>query len=204
MTTAGEAGSAEQRPGQAGALRGVARLVSRQRPTSSRRAEPATDAGAVAELASLLKRSADGDATAFAALYDQTAPRAYALAMRLLRDPAQVAGCVQDAYLHLWTHASRFNPDQGSPMSWVLAVVHQEAVRRVRSMPALAKSDPVGALATVGQRPGPLSALSTVLRRAVELAYFEGCTHTEIDDRCGLPVGTAITQMRSGLLAMKA
>ena len=91
---------------------------------------------AALDLAALLKRSALGDRDAFAALYDATAARAYGLAVRVVRDPAQAEEVTQEAYLDLWRTAGRFDPQRGSAISWMLTIVHRKAVDRVRSAEA--------------------------------------------------------------------
>ena len=173
-----------------------------------------------ADLGDLLKRSARGDEQAFAGLYDATARRAYGLAVRVVRDPAQAEEVTQEAYLEVWRTASRFDPDRGSAVSWLLTIVHRKAVDRVRSAEASTRRDatyhqqnqPVdhdataeAAQASLEARRvrGALATLTPVQREALELAYFGGYTHTEVASMLDLPVGTAKTRIRDGLIRLR-
>ena len=153
-------------------------------------------------LLALLKQSAEGDEAAFSAVYDATCARAYGLGLRLLHDPVEASECVQESYLHLWRHAASFQPCVGSPISWVLMTVHRCVVRRARSMTAPLGPDGPG----VQMADGPALALvdhPPIERQAVELAYFGGCTHTEVEQLADLPAGTARLRMRDGLLELR-
>ena len=173
-----------------------------------------------ADLGDLLKRSARGDEQAFARLYDATARRAYGLAVRVVRDPAQAEEVTQEAYLEVWRTASRFDPDRGSAVSWLLTIAHRKAVDRVRSAEASTRRDatyhqqnqPIdhdataeAAQASLEARRvrGALATLTPVQREALELAYFGGYTHTEVASMLDLPVGTAKTRIRDGLIRLR-
>ncbi len=98
-------------------------------------------APAPAELGELLKLSARGDEQAFATLYDATSSRAYGLAVRVVRDPAQAEEVTQEAFLEIWKTAARFDTARGSGVSWMLTIVHRKAVDRVRSAEASSRRD---------------------------------------------------------------
>ena len=97
--------------------------------------------GPVADLGALLKQAARGDQAAFAELYDATAARVFGLAVRVVRDPAQAEEVTQEAFLEIWRTSSRFDPDKGSAMSWMLTICHRKAVDRVRSAEAASRRD---------------------------------------------------------------
>ncbi len=103
--------------------------------------EGAPAVSGAAHLADLLKRSARGDQAAFADLYDATSARAYGLALRVVRDPAQAEEVAQEAFLEVWRTASRFDPAKGSAVGWLLTIVHRKAVDRVRSAEAASRRD---------------------------------------------------------------
>jgi len=177
-------------------------------------------ASAPAALGELLRLSARGDEAAFAQLYDATSARVYGLAVRIVRDPAQAEEVSQESFLDIWRTASRFDPDRGSAIAWMLTIVHRKAVDRVRSAEASSRREstyhqqnqPVAhdATAEAAQASlearrvrGALAALTAVQRQAVELAYFGGYTHTEVATMLDLPVGTAKTRIRDGLIRLR-
>ena len=172
------------------------------------------------DLAELLKRSGRADETAFAELYDAMAARAYGLAVRVVRNPSQAEEVTQEAFLEIWRTASRFDRDRGSAVSWMLTIVHRKAVDRVRSAEASTRRDTAyhqgsqgtehdstaeAAQASLEARRvrQALGSLTEVQREALELAYFKGYTHTEVATMLDLPVGTAKTRIRDGLIRLR-
>ena len=172
------------------------------------------------ELAELLQRSSRGDEAAFAAVYDATSSRAYGLALRVVRNPAQAEEVVQEAYLDAWRSSSRYEPSRGSALGWLLTIVHRKAVDRVRSAEAASHRDATyhretqqvehdqtaeSAHASLeAQRVrGAVATLTAVQREAVELAFFGGYTHTEVATMLDVPVGTAKTRIRDGLIRLR-
>ena len=181
---------------------------------------PDEGAAAAPDLAELLKACGKGDQAAFAALYDATSSRVVGLAVRVVRDPAQAEEVAQEAFLEIWRSSGRFDPAKGSPLGWLLTIVHRKAVDRVRSAEASSRRDltyhhqnqPVAHDATAeaahasleGRRVrGALQSLTPAQREALELAYFGGYTHTEVATMLDLPVGTAKTRIRDGLIRLR-
>jgi RNA polymerase sigma-70 factor, ECF subfamily len=176
--------------------------------------------GSAPDLVDLLRRSGRGDEAAFARLYDATAPRVFGLAVRVVRDPAQAEEVTQEAFLEIWRTAGRYNPDRGSPLAWLLTITHRKAVDRVRSAEASTRRDttyhqqnqPIDHDATADAAQasleahrvrGALATLTPVQQEAVRLAYFGGYTHTEVATMLELPVGTAKTRIRDGLIRLR-
>jgi RNA polymerase sigma-70 factor (ECF subfamily) len=186
-------------------------------PDGDARSAPGSDR---LDLADLLRRSARGDEAAFAELYDATSPRIYGLALRVVRDPAQAQEVTQEAYLETWRTASRFDPAKGSAISWLMTIAHRKGVDRVRSAEASGRRDTTyhEANATVDHDStadaaeaslearrvrAALSGLTVVQREAITLAYSGGYTHTEVATMLDLPVGTAKTRIRDGLIRLR-
>jgi RNA polymerase sigma-70 factor (ECF subfamily) len=183
-------------------------------------ASSSEDGAPAPDLVDLLRLSSRGDEAAFARLYDATASRVHGLALRVVRDPAQAEEVTQEAFLEIWRTASRFDPDRGSPLGWMLTITHRKAVDRVRSAEASTRRDvnyhqqnqPVdhdstaeAAQASLEARRvrGALATLTEVQREAVGLAFLGGYTHTEVATMLDLPVGTAKTRIRDGLIRLR-
>lgn len=171
-------------------------------------------------LAALLQRSARGDERAFAELYDHTARRVHGLVLRVVRDPAQAEEVTQEVYLQAWRTSARYDETKGSAMSWLMTLAHRRAVDRVRAAEAASRQDttyhqrtqvvPHDTTAEAAETSiearrvrTALTELTTVQREALELAYFGGYTHTEVATMLDLPVGTAKTRIRDGLIRLR-
>ena len=186
-------------------------------PSGSDAPEPATGG---AELAELLAAAARGNEQAFAAFYDRTSPRVYGMVLRVVRDPAQAAEVTQDVYLQIWREAARFDAKLGNVLSWLLLIAHRRAVDRVRSARTATLRDDRYALSQA-DRPydevseqvhasldaqrvrNALHDLTDTQREAISLAYFAGYTHREIAALLDLPLGTAKTRIRDGLIRLR-
>ena len=172
------------------------------------------------DLVELLRRSCRGDQGAFAQLYDETASRVHGLTLRVVRDPAQAEEVTQEAFLEIWRTAARFDPHRGSPLAWMLTIAHRKAVDRVRSAEASSRRDETyeqqnqrvahdataeAAQASIEARRvrGALASLTPVQREAVGLAFLGGYTHSEVATMLDLPVGTAKTRIRDGLIRLR-
>ena len=181
---------------------------------------PSPEGAAGPDLAALLKACGRADQAAFARLYDATSSRIFGLAVRVVRDPAQADEVAQEAFLEIWRSSGRFDPAKGSPLGWLLTIAHRKAVDRVRSAEAATRRDvayhqqnqPVdhdstaeAATASLEARRvrAELESLTPVQREALELAYFGGYTHTEVATMLDLPVGTAKTRIRDGLIRLR-
>ena len=183
-------------------------------------ASPPEGGAAAPDLVDLLRQCGRGDEAAFARLYDATAPRVLGLAVRVVRDRAQAEEVTQEAFLEIWRTSGRYDPDRGSPLAWLLTITHRKAVDRVRAAEAATRRDvtyqqrnqPVehdstaeAAHASIEAHRvrGALAHLTEVQREAVSLAYLGGYTHTEVATMLDLPLGTAKTRIRDGLIRLR-
>lgn len=172
------------------------------------------------DLGLLLKRSARGDRDAFGSLYDATSRRLHGLVLRVVRDPAQAEEVTQEVYLEIWRTASRYDAGRGSALSWMLTIAHRKAVDRVRSAESSSRreatyhhlnqtvdhdatADAAHASLEARRVRSALSDLAQAQREAIELAYFGGYTHTEVAALLDLPLGTAKTRIRDGLIRLR-
>ncbi|MFE6644988.1 ECF RNA polymerase sigma factor SigK [Nocardioides sp. NPDC057772] len=171
-------------------------------------------------LAGLLRRIGRGDEAAFAALYDATSARVHGLVLRVVRDPAQAEEVTQETFLQVWRYASRYDESLGSAQSWLLTLAHRRAVDRVRSAESAGRNDtayhgttqttPHDTTAEAAETSleahrvrAALETLTAPQREALQLAYFGGYTHTEVAAMLELPIGTAKTRIRDGLIRLR-
>jgi RNA polymerase sigma-70 factor, ECF subfamily len=167
--------------------------------------------------AALLAAIAAGDRDAFSRFYDLTASMAFGLIRRVLRDPEAAAEVLQEVFWQVWQDAPRYDPTRGTPEAWLVMRAKTRAIDRLRSIRRrdrtfVAPVDESVAQRSPDQAPNPAvaaedrSLIQTALaqlpepqRRVIELAFFEGLTHSEIATRLGEPLGTVKTRARLGL-----
>ncbi len=161
-----------------------------------------------------------GDESAFADLYESVAPRVFGLVVRVLRDRHQSEEVTQEVFLQLWQTSNRFDPDRGSALSWIMTMAHRRAVDRVRSVESSRRRETLDAHLSI-QAPfdetaeaahasletdrvrSALATLSPAQREALELAYFGGHTHTDVSRLLNIPLGTAKSRIRDGLMRLR-
>ena len=183
-------------------------------------ASPTTRSSENQTLSELLQHAGRGDEEAFAHLYDAVASRLHGLVLRVVRDPAQAEEVTQEAMVEIWRQSARFDPALGSPLSWLMTIAHRRAVDRVRSAEATSRRDTsyhqrnrvtehdsTAEEATQNLEARrvrqALRSLTDTQRGALELAYFGGYTHNEVSTMLGIPLGTAKTRIRDGLIRLR-
>ena len=169
-----------------------------------------------------LERMTRGEPEALAELYDRHARAIYSLAVRIVRDQSDAEDIVQEVFSQAWRQAARYDSSRGNVVAWLLTLTRSRAIDRLRGRRARPWEGAEGpVLATLPDGgPGPdlaaasaeavglvrsaLRALPLLERTALELAYFEGLTHTEVASRLEMPLGTVKTRIRQGLLRLRA
>jgi RNA polymerase sigma-70 factor (ECF subfamily) len=169
-----------------------------------------------------LKRVATGDGDALAELYDRHGRLLYSLALHIVRDAGDAEEVVQEAFAQLWQQAARYDDRRGSVAGWLVTVARSRAIDRLRWRRARIEpsAEPIESAVLIDPNGAPDDQLLTTIRAAavraaladlplgqrvvIELAFFEGMTHVEISRRLEIPLGTAKTRIRDGLLALRA
>jgi RNA polymerase sigma-70 factor (ECF subfamily) len=168
-----------------------------------------------------LERMARGSGEALAELYDRHARSVYSLALRILQDQGEAEDVVQDVFSQAWRQASRYDKSRGHVGPWLLTLARSRAIDRLRARRARPdRPAEDGTLVGLADRTMPadlqlvsaeqvarvrvaLETLPMLQRVAIELAYYEGLTHTEIAARLEQPLGTVKTRIRTALLKLR-
>jgi RNA polymerase sigma-70 factor (ECF subfamily) len=172
--------------------------------------------------ADLMLAMARRDKAALAGLYDALSRPLYSLALKVTNDSADAQDIVQDVFLQLWLKAADYTPARGSVFSWAATLTRNRAIDRIRmrrrraeiiheSAPDIPGNDTSEGTAAdaLGLREqatavrSALTALPHEQRSAIELAFFNGLTQTEIATRLHEPLGTVKARIRRGLLKLR-
>jgi len=166
------------------------------------------------DLLTLVER---GDAEAFEVVYDRHSRVAFSLAFRLLGDRQTAEDLVQDAFLALWRGAEGYSASRGSVRNWLLSILHNRGVDRLRTLGAMSRrqealeqvelrrpDEPDAATLGIGRAMAgsvreELATLPVEQHEVLKLAYYGGFTHHEISEMLDLPLGTVKSRMRLGL-----
>jgi len=168
-------------------------------------------------LITLLVLTARKDPDAFRELYDLTAGRLFATALRILRRRDWAEEILQESYIGIWDRAGSYRPDRGEALTWMIAIVRHRSVDWLRQTrhAAAAEVDIALAYETADARPGPfehavssghstaldrcLGELEPAQRQSIALAFLHGLSHAEVAEHLQQPLGTVKSWIRRGL-----
>ena len=161
------------------------------------------------------------DVSAFEQLYHRHSRVVYSLVLRILQQASTAEEVVQEVFLQLWRNATRYDAARGPFLPWLLTLARNRALDqlRLKGERQRRREDQTDELPTVSATPDYestldekrqtervrtlMSSLNPKQRRAIELAYFEGLSHTEIAETLHEPLGTVKSWIRNGLLRLK-
>jgi RNA polymerase sigma-70 factor (ECF subfamily) len=165
--------------------------------------------------AALLALVQRGDEYAMASLFDRYSKIVYSVALRVLRDPAAAEDVLQEIFMQIWRSPDGFVATRGSLGGW-LAVVSRnrsiDALRRKRPTESVEEmalasnynlADEAERNMMIEKARGVIHQLPTEQRKTLEMAFFDGLTHTEIAEMTGDPLGTVKTRIRSALSTLR-
>jgi RNA polymerase sigma-70 factor (ECF subfamily) len=156
-----------------------------------------------------------GDQSAMAALYDRYSSIVYSVALRVLGDTGAAEDVLQDVFMQVWRNPAGFDANRGRLAPWLAVIARNRAIDALRRrQPETDVTDLIVSvhpdLANEAERSralekvrGVLANMAPAQRTALEMAYFEGLTHTEIAAKTGEPLGTIKTRIRAGLLLLR-
>jgi len=157
-------------------------------------------------------------------LYQRYRVILYSLIYRMVADHQVAEDLLQEAFLAVWQHARSYSPQAGAVRPWLVSIVHHRTIDYLRAVRSRAGRIQEADLEEVDQYEHCAvpdvwnevwrSEQSTQVRQAlmhlpieqrmlIELAFFQGWTHSEIAEGCHLPLGTVKTRIRSGLMQLR-
>ncbi len=165
--------------------------------------------------AELLQAVAQQDEGAMAEIFDRYSRLVYAISLRVLKEPALAEDVMQEVLLQIWRSPGGFVAQRGSLGSWLAVVARNRSIdvlrRRAHQEPlegvtvteprSLSRSVEDGIL--MEQIRGVVTQLPAEQQSSLQMAYFDGMSHTEIAERTGIPLGTVKTRIRAGLMAVR-
>jgi RNA polymerase sigma-70 factor (ECF subfamily) len=174
--------------------------------------DPRRDGRDAREESALVKRVAGGDQSALRELYQRYAGRVLAIAQRCLGVRGDAEEVVQETFVEIWRRAGDFDDRRGSVGAWLTTIARTRAIDRLRSRSSANRASQASAAEAPEPVPSPgdsaiqrqtqervrgaLAGLPAEQRQVLELAYFEGLSHSEIAQRTGQPLGTVKTRVR--------
>jgi len=171
--------------------------------------------------AALVQQLLRRDVRAFEKLYDRHSRIVYGLVLRILQQASTAEEVVQDVFLQLWRNASQYQSSRGPFVPWLLTLARNRALDnlRLKSERQRRREDQTEELPQIAQTPAYeqaldekrraeavrslMSSLSAPQKKAIEMAYFEGLSHSEIAEALHEPLGTVKSWIRNGLIRLK-
>ena len=181
------------------------------------------DSPAAVDDVSLLTSIANRNHTALAELYDRYAKIIYSVAFKSLNSAEECEEVVLDVFAQVWRIADRYDAQKGRADSWLFMLARSRILdrlrkhqRRVMALPTIqegdliqipdSSSDPIESVVVLERRDRLLDVLQTLpdeQRQVIDLAYYQGLSHSQIATQTGLSLGTVKTRIRLGLRKLK-
>lgn len=171
--------------------------------------------------AMLVRRLLQKDVGAFEQLYERHSRIVYSLVLRILRQGSVTEEVVQDIFLQVWRNSRLYDSNRGPFMPWLLTLARNRALDhlRLKGERQRRREEQTETLPQVGAAPefekaldekrraervrSLIASLPTPQRKAIELAYFEGLSHSEIAASLKEPLGTVKSWIRNALLRLR-
>jgi RNA polymerase sigma-70 factor (ECF subfamily) len=168
----------------------------------------------------LIRRITSKDAAALDAFYVRYNRLAFSLILRIVGDPADAEDVITDVFWQVWQQAPKFDAKRGKPVAWLLTIARSRAIDCLRSSNRhQVKADLLGlqelrsatvtepdSFVAADKRRAVREALETLpeqQRLLLEMAYFQGMSHTEIAGSLGQPLGTVKDRIRTGMAHLR-
>jgi len=157
---------------------------------------------------------ANGDRDALSTMYLQHKGAVFGFALSMLHDRERAEDVMQETFIQLWNSAASYIPRGKEPLSWLLGITKNLALRRLRtdslsvSIPEehSAPADPLDHYLAVENKlilRTVLTKLSEEEQQIVLLHAVSGLKHREIADLLDMPLSTVLNKYRRALQKLK-
>jgi len=168
----------------------------------------------------LIQRMASKDANALDVFYTRYNRVTFSLVLRIVGKREDAEDVLTDVFWQVWQQSPRYDSSRGKPVAWLLTIARSRAIDRLRSTGRHEvqtdnldhQKDPPGAAAvpdpfvltdTRAAVQDALQSLTEQQRIPLEMAYFQGMSHTEIAAALGQPLGTIKDRIRIGMMHLR-
>lgn len=169
----------------------------------------------------LMRAIAGGDSAALKALYGRHGSAVYALCLRMLKDAGEAEQLLTDVFFEVWNSRERYDEGRGNPLTYLMRLTRSRGIDRLRRKnlfsrgvsldPAagvdVAVEEPVEEVAEAEENRAMIKRALAVLdgdqRAAIECAYYEGLSHSEIAEKLKKPLGSVKSALRTGLVRLR-
>jgi len=164
---------------------------------------------------SLMERVRVREQQAMAEIFDRYAGLVYSVALRVLKDSSHAEDVTQEIFFQLWRNPDSFSSSRGALATWLLVVARNRAIDHLRQRrPGVPVDEVVAESATNMQSEAERSIMMERVRgiiddlpqeqqRSLQMAFFDGLSHSEIAEKTGQPLGTVKTRIRSALTSLR-
>ena len=173
------------------------------------------------EDADLIRRMQAKDAAAADAFYSRYNRLAFTVIFRILGNREDAEDVLLDVFWQVWQQAGRYDPSRGKPVAWLLTIARTRAIDHLRThgrkhaaneiieprnSPESSSNEPDAfVLADLRQAvQQALQSLPEQQRVSLEMAYFQGMSHTEIAAALAQPLGTIKDRVRKGMMHLRS
>ena len=172
------------------------------------------------ELLPLLRDVAAGNQTAFERLYEKTSGQLFAVALKMLKNKDSAEEALQEAFIRIWYKADYYKEGQGTVLTWMVSIVRYRALDMLRSKKVRKEESFDEVLEVDDQLEGGtpiaqafnrydsklhkcMDELDFQQKQAINLAYFQGLSHSEVVSYLDSPLGTIKSWIRRGLSSLQ-
>jgi RNA polymerase sigma-70 factor (ECF subfamily) len=173
-----------------------------------------------------MRQIAAGSTAALKSLYDRHSSAVYTLALRMLKDAQDAEQLLTDVFFEIWNARERYDETRANPVTYLMRLTRSRGIDRLRRKgPLGSRSNPAAALDPAAGIDVPdtsappqaaaqadenrariaraLQSLDADQRAAIECAYYDGLSHTQIAQRLNKPLGTVKSYIRLGLVRLR-